>query len=377
MSCNIDLPFKEDILIVDDTPNNLRLLSQMLSQHGYEVRKALSGHMALTSAKAEPPDLILLDIRMPQMDGYQVCRSLKANPQTAEIPVIFISALDDVLDKVKAFEVGGVDYVTKPFQAAEVLARVEHQLNLQKLQKQLIEQNQQLEQSNRELEQFAYTISHDLQQPLQTITGFAKLIKLQYLSQLDPQIYQYLIRMEEAGERMQAFIQDLLTYSQAGNRTFVLQPVSCHRVLTQVLENLDCSIKNKAIEITNDAMPWVLGNEIQLVRLFQNLLSNAIKFTPPTAIACIHISVQLKDGLYLFGIRDNGIGIAPQHLERIFEVFQRLHDTQDYAGSGIGLATCKKIVKLHSGQIWAESVAGQGTTFYFTLMPADNPVLGW
>ncbi|NJL86656.1 MAG: response regulator [Leptolyngbyaceae cyanobacterium SM1_1_3] len=363
---------RENILIVDDTPDNLRLLSQMLSQHGYEVRKALSGPMALTSAKIEPPDLILLDIQMPQMDGYQVCEALKADAKTAEIPVIFISALDDVLDKVRAFAVGGGDYVAKPFQSAEVLARVQHQLSLQQLQRQMIEQNQQLEQSNRELEQFAYTLSHDLQQPLQTITGFAKLIKLQYQNQLDSQIAQYLIRMEAAGERMQAFIQDLLTYSQSSTCELDFQPVDCEQVLSQALENLDGLIKDKPVEIDRDLMPWVLGSEMQLVRLFQNLLSNAIKFVPLEAIARIKVSVQLTEGQYLFGVEDNGIGIAAEDLERIFDVFQRLHPTQVREGNGIGLATCKKIVKLHCGRIWAESAVGQGTTFYFTLMPAKD-----
>jgi len=137
---------KADILVVDDTPDNIRFLSIMLLKHGYNVRKALNGQMALTAVKTVLPDLILLDISMPRMDGYEVCKLLKEDPQTHSIPVIFISALDDVLDKVKAFEVGGVDYITKPFQLEEVLARIQTHLTIKNLRTQIQEQNTQLQQ---------------------------------------------------------------------------------------------------------------------------------------------------------------------------------------------------------------------------------------
>jgi PleD family two-component response regulator len=140
-------PPKADILIVDDTPENLRFLSTMLAEQGYEVRKALNGPMALATVQADPPDLILLDIKMPEMNGFEVCEQLKAQEKTGEIPVIFLSALDDVLDKVKAFNVGGVDYITKPFQFEEVLARVENQLSIRNLQKQLTQQKEAAEKS--------------------------------------------------------------------------------------------------------------------------------------------------------------------------------------------------------------------------------------
>ena len=143
---------KGDILIVDDMPDNLRLLSAMLQAHGYEVRKSINGPLAIKAAQLAPPDLILLDINMPEMNGYQVCKKLVADRRTCDIPVIFISALGEALDKVRAFEAGGVDYITKPFQLPEVLARIENQLTIRQLQKQLLHQAQQLQEKNRLLE---------------------------------------------------------------------------------------------------------------------------------------------------------------------------------------------------------------------------------
>ncbi|MDX2217267.1 MAG: response regulator, partial [Oculatellaceae cyanobacterium bins.114] len=228
-------PAKADILIVDDTPDNLRVLSAMLTNRGYEVRKALNGQRAIASVQSEPPDLILLDIKMPEMDGYEVCKRLKATPSPCEVPIIFISALDDALDKVRAFAAGGVDYVTKPFQEAEVLARIEHQLRIQRLQQQLVKQNEELHRSNQELEQFAYVVSHDLQQPLQSVTGFVRLLQLKYDTTLDETAQDYLNRIHETGNRMQRLIQDLLAYAQVGKQPQEFQKIDCNYILEQVL----------------------------------------------------------------------------------------------------------------------------------------------
>ncbi|MBE9229156.1 response regulator [Phormidium sp. LEGE 05292] len=359
--------FNEDILIVDDTPDNLRLLSAMLTKKGFEVRKALNGRSAIASAQADTPDLILLDIKMPEMEGYEVCQHLKADPKTRDIPVIFISALDDVMDKVRAFASGGIDYVTKPFQEAEVLARIENQLKIQRLQKKLLQQNEELARSNRELEQFAYVVSHDLQQPLQVITGFAKIMMLQYQNSLNETALDYLNRIFDSGGRMQRLIQDLLAYAQVGtpNQTFEL--IDCNLILEQVRENLQTAIAEKNVNLDYHFLPKVIGNEIQLIQLFQNLISNAIKFTNSEVSPKIKISATKLDCKWCFEIHDNGIGIDSQNFEQIFEAFHRTPSAKEFPGTGIGLATCKKIVENHQGEIWVESELNVGTTFYFTL----------
>ncbi len=359
--------FRGDILIVDDTPDNLRLLSAMLSNQGFEVRKALNGQRAIFSAQADPPDLILLDIKMPDMNGYQVCKQLKSDPKTREVPVIFISALDDALDKVQAFASGGIDYVTKPFQEIEVLARIENQLRIQQLQRQLVEQNAELARSNRELEQFAYIVSHDLQQPLQSVTGFAKLLTLKYQDDLDEMACEYISRIHSAGTRMQRLIEDLLTYAQVGKPNQDVDWIDCNLILEQVQENLQSAIADKQVNLHYDSLPTVKGNETQLIQLFQNLISNAIKFVRPDIIPAVSIRAIPQAQSCLFTIQDNGIGIEPQNLERVFEIFQRTQEARQYPGTGIGLATCKKIVENHHGRIWVESQVDKGTTFFFTL----------
>ncbi|MBE9110475.1 response regulator [Nodosilinea sp. LEGE 07298] len=373
-SINGDKGDKGDILIVDDTPDNLRLLSAMLGRHQLGVRKALTGQWAIAAAQVAPPDLILLDIKMPEMSGYEVCERLKADPATQAIPIIFISALDDAIDKVKAFAAGGADYITKPFQEAEVLARIAHQLELRRLQGQLVAQNAELVRSNRELEQFASVVSHDLQQPLQSILGYTKLIGLAWPDIQQSPAQPYLENILGASGRMQQMIQDWLAYAQAGQAQTLLAPIDGNVLLDQVRLNLKTALTDTEATLVYGDLPRVLGNEVQLMQLFQNLISNALKFAQPDTRPEITISVEPQPHAWQFGIHDNGIGIAAEHLGQIFEAFHRLHDAQTYPGSGIGLATCQKIVEHHGGRIWAESQLGLGTTFYVILqaVPSDG-----
>lgn len=369
-----DASVKGDILIVDDTPDNLRLLSAMLGRHQLGVRKALTGQWAIAAAQAAPPDLILLDIKMPEMSGYEVCQRLKADPITETIPVIFISALDDAIDKVKAFAAGGADYITKPFQEAEVLARIAHQLELRRLQAQLVAQNDELVRSNRDLEQFTSVVAHDLQQPLQSILGYTKLIGLAWPDIQQSPAQPYLENILEASGRMQRMIQDWLTYAQAGQAQPVMAPVDGNALIDQVMLNLKAAFTDTGAELICGDLPRVMGNEVQLMQLFQNLLSNALKFAKLGVQPQITVSVDPQPQAWRFGVHDNGIGISGEHLGEIFEAFHRLHSTQVYPGSGIGLATCQKIVAVHGGSIWAESQPGLGSTFYFTLqaVPGDD-----
>lgn len=223
-----------------------------------------------------------------------------------------------------------------------------------------------LARSNAELEQFAYVASHDLQEPLRAVTGYTQLLARRYAGQLDAKADEYIAFAVEGATRMQKLIQDLLLFSRIGRRAKAFGPVNLETVFETVVANLQVAIAENNAIITHSALPTVKGDPTQLVQLLQNIISNAIKYRsqdPPM----IHINAERQDGQWQVSIRDNGIGIDLKYAERIFLVFQRLHTREEYPGTGIGLAICKKIVDRHGGQIWVDSVPAEGSTFYFTI----------
>ncbi|ARV63323.1 histidine kinase [Nostocales cyanobacterium HT-58-2] len=265
-------------------------------------------------------------------------------------------------------------------------ANEELEIKVQQRTAELQKLNEELRNSNQQLEQFAYVASHDLQEPLRAVTGYTQLLEQEYQERLDQSAQEYITEIVEGAKRMQQLIQDLLAYSRVGTRGKEFVLTDCNSVLTQALRNLQIAIAQSNAIITHDPLPTVMADKTQLLQLFQNLIGNALKFRreePPQ----IHIGVfrgtgevgrentsvssptsyTLLENEFLFWIKDNGIGIKPQYLERIFEIFRRLHTRREFPGTGIGLAICKRIVERHSGHIWAESELGVGTTFYFTL----------
>ncbi len=234
--------------------------------------------------------------------------------------------------------------------------------------------NRELLQSNRELEQFAYVASHDLQEPLRMVSLFSQLLAQKYQDNLDEDTQTYIHYILDSASKMQQLIKDLLAYSQVGTsksrRNF--KPTDCDQVLQQVLQNLKVAIADYQATIHLTTLPTVIADEQQLVILFQNLICNAMKYCHPQSLPQVEIGVQALPQEWCFTVRDNGIGIKPEHFERIFKIFQRLHHDQEYPGTGIGLAICQKIVERHGGRIWVESEVNQGSTFYFTISKENN-----
>ena len=223
-----------------------------------------------------------------------------------------------------------------------------------------------LQRSNEELERFAYIASHDLQEPLRMVTSFTKLLSQRYSGQLDASADQIINFAVDGATRMQALINDLLMYSRVGTRKKPLEPVDCEALLQQVLANFQLLIEETGATIIKSSLPVIVGDKAQLLQLFQNLVNNAIKYRSDRSPQ-VEIGAELHNGQWLFWVKDNGIGIDPTHNERIFLIFQRLHTREKYAGTGIGLALCKRIVERHEGRIWVESEEGKGAKFYFTL----------
>jgi len=386
---------KESILIVDDTPANLQLLAVMLSEQGYKVRIAQDGTIALLSVESSLPDLILLDIMMPEINGYEVCSKLKASSLTKDIPIIFISALSEVFDKVKAFEVGGVDYITKPFQAQEVLARVEHQLQIRRLSQQLVEQNARLQQEvqrreiaevevrkslskEQELNQlksyFVSMVSHEFRNPLTTILGFTELIR-DFGQQLSEEKKQgYIRQIEEAARRMTALLNDVLSIGQAeaGKLEFNPKPLDVEEFCTDLVEEI--KLGNSVQPIIAFSGPSQLTkaclDKNLLRQILTNLLSNAIKYSPEGSTVIFDLVCQ--DEQAIFYIKDQGIGISPEDQQRLFESFHRGGNVGKISGTGLGLTIAKKAVDLHGGKIAVKSEVGVGTTFSVAI-PLNNP----
>jgi len=227
-----------------------------------------------------------------------------------------------------------------------------------------------LEISNKELEQFAYVSSHDLKEPLRMITSFLQLLQRRYADDLDEDANDFINYAVEGAKRLDMMINDLLKYSRIGSKEREFKYVYSEKIVETVLTNLKTLINNKNAIVTYDSLPIIYANEYQMIQLFQNLISNAIKYN--NNIPKVHISVVKKDKEYVFSIKDNGIGIDEDHLERIFTIFQRLHTREQYDGTGIGLAISLRILQQHGGKIWAESKPGKGSTFNFSIPIKTN-----
>jgi light-regulated signal transduction histidine kinase (bacteriophytochrome) len=234
-------------------------------------------------------------------------------------------------------------------------------------ERELVEKTTALARSNAELEQFAYVASHDLQEPLRMVSSYVQLFEKRYHGQVDEQADKYIRYAVEGAKRMQALIGGLLEYSRVGRQEEPTSNVDTEAALAHALSNLRSALEESRAEVTQDALPAVLGNGAQIAQVFQNLVSNAVKFRRAECVPRVHVSAERQDGTWRFGVRDNGIGIDPQYTERIFVIFQRLHTRAEYPGTGIGLSICKKVIERHGGRIWVDSKPGEGTTFFFTL----------
>ena len=363
-----------NILIVDDTPANLRLLSNMLAEQGYKVRSVINGQMALTATQASPPDLILLDIRMPEMNGYEVCERLKADEDTHDIPIIFISALDATQDKVKAFTVGGVDYITKPFQLEEVLARVETHLALRNLQKSLQREIIERDKLIAELDAYAHTVAHDLKNPLGALVGFSDMLETEYTELSDEQLLLCVNTIAKSARKMTNIIEELLLLASVRKMEDVkTEPLDMAAVVVEALDRLaDMIVGHQAEIITPEVWPAALGYGPWVEEIWVNYVSNGLKYggQPPQ----VEMGGKLLNepaGQVRFWVRDNGAGLSPDDQARLFIPFTQIHQARA-EGHGLGLSIVQRIVEKLGGQVGVESEEGQGSVFFFTLPSAEQ-----
>jgi two-component system sensor histidine kinase/response regulator len=387
------------ILIVDDNPQNLQVLGNMLRDHGYKPALAKSGFEALEFVQKRQPDGILLDILMPEMDGIETCRRLKAQEITRDIPVIFITGVADPWNKTRAFEAGGVDYITKPFQQEEVLVRVKAHLALRLMQKRLQAQNSQLRQeilgrerteaalqathnelqaknaellyANASKDKFFSILSHDLRNSFGVLLTYAEFLTTNFDICSQEELKANIEVLRTTAHKLSALLENLLTWSRLQRGAMEYQPseFDLKEIADENMLLFSSKAEQKQIRLTHTVPPntWVYADHHMIRTVLRNLVSNALKFT--NAGDTIEVLAAQVDDKVEVAVADTGIGIPQEALTKLFRIENKYSQkgTAGEEGTGLGLILCQELVKQNGGAIWVESEEGKGSTVKFTL----------
>lgn len=360
------------ILIVDDSPLNTKLLKFILDEAGYETIVTSNGEEGIAAVEAHQPDLLLLDVMMPDIDGFEVCRRIKEDPGNENLPIIFITALDQTEDIVKGFELGGVDYVTKPFNKKVLLVRIKNHIDLLKSRRKVERQAADLAASNRVKSRMFSIIGHDLRSPL----GSLKL-SLDFINRglIDPKKEDFkdtVIKLLKSTDEALNLLENLLGWAKSQSDALIVTPeeIPLREAIESVARLVKLNLDNKHIKITID-----IPEEIQVMAdlhmvnaIVRNLISNATKFTPSGGTITIK-AMEAQGEMVRVEVTDTGVGIPPENLDKIFNpnVQTTTEGTDKEGGSGLGLLLCQDFVQKNNGEIGVESTLGEGTTFAFTL----------
>jgi len=356
---------KNTLLIVDDVPANLKVLLLYLHDCHYEVMVARDGLDALEKVRYSKPDLILLDIMMPRMDGFETCRHLKSDSKIKDIPVIFMTALTDTESKMKGFEIGAVDYITKPFQHEEVLARVSVHLELKNLQYALKQQNISLQQQNEELDAFAHTIAHDLKNPLNAISNLTGLLSDNLTNFPTEKVQEMLQIVERSSHDMFNIIKSLLLLASARIEEVEMTPLNMSEIVEKAQQRLIHFIEEYQSEIIiQKNWATAYGYAPWIEEVWVNYISNALKYggRPPR----LELGSDKEGNFARFWVRDNGKGLTKEEQSCLFVPFTRISQVR-VEGHGLGLSIVDRVIKKCGGKVGVESQLGQGSTFYFSL----------
>jgi len=412
-----------EILIVEDSPTQAQKLQYILDQKGYPVTLAANGVLALAAARQNKPTLIISDVMMPEMDGYELCRQVKSDPDLADVPVILVTTLSDPRDVILGLECRADNFILKPYDERYLLGRVQFVLinremrqtdqpgmgleiyfegqrhfitadrlqilnlllstyeaamrrnrelslaqdALQRTNSELLQRTAELEAANKDLEAFSYSVSHDLRGPLRAINGFSAILLEDHAAELSPDARQLLTTVIDTAKQMNALIEDLLRFSRLGTQSLSKKPVNIANLVHEVLDELGRDREGRQIEIQLGDLPDCVGDHALIKQLFVNLLSNAFKFTGHREKAVIEIGCAEDHGSNIYFVRDNGAGFDVSKARQLFGVFQRFHSQHEFEGTGVGLSIVQRIVVRHGGRIWAEAEVEKGAVFHFIL----------
>lgn len=374
---------KRLVLLIEDERTQRVVLRTALERDGFEVEEAEDGVRGLQAFASVQPDIVLLDVRMPDMDGFAVCSALRRQPRGNRVPILMLTVLNDIESINRAYEVGATDFITKPVAWAVLGHRLRYMLrasdafqDLAKSEAELVRRvaertaelemaNVNLEVANRELEAFTYSVSHDLRAPLRAINGFAALLSANEMTALSPAGQDLLGRVVANATRMDQLINDMLEFSRVTRATLKGRNVDLHSLAKEIAEELRNI--NPAAEVEIGPLPAVNGDRAMLRQVLANLIGNALKYSAKKDQPRIEIGATLSEGETIYFVRDNGAGFDMRYAGNMFKLFRRLHTESEFPGTGVGLVIVKRIIERHGGKVWAESTLGEGACFHFTL----------
>jgi len=371
------------LLVVDDEVRQMTALCNTLRDQGYETTGFSAGQPALEALRSTKFDLLLTDLMMPEMDGITFLRAALALDPT--LVGVVMTGHGTIETAVEAMKSGALDYILKPFKLSAVIPVLSRAMTVRRLRlenavleqrvrertKQLEAANSALEDANKELEAFSYSVSHDLRAPLRHVDGFAQMLASRYKDQLPEAAHGLLAKVCNGAQRSQQLIDDLLNFSRLGRQPLQKRQVSLSELVAEVLREHQGEREGRQVDVSVDALPDIQGDYALLKQVFVNLISNALKFTRKRERAVIRIAVEDAGEQWHFFVQDNGAGFDMQYAEKLFGVFQRLHREDQFPGTGVGLSIVQRIIHRHGGRIWAEAEVDKGATFHFTLPKAS------
>jgi len=352
-----------EILLVDDTPEHIETAVTVLRENNFRVRIATKGSTAFKLIEQHQPDLILLDVYMPEMDGFEICRIIKTDSDLSSIPIIFLTSSNDAESIKNGFELGAQDYVVKPFNTSELLARVHTHIKLKK-------QTESLLQANHELDSFCYTVAHDLKAPLLSLSKLTEYLALDYSDRLDIEGRELIDNIQDKSKEMIQLVNHLLELSRLSEMPMNIEPINLKQLFWEVFNELIKLEPQRSVEFTVKPLPIIQGDPVMIKQLVINILTNALKYTRNRKKAHIKAASIENETEFIISVEDNGAGFDMRYASRLFSVFQRLHSQNEFEGSGVGLAIVQKILKRHHGLAWMTGKVDDGAMFSFSFRKA-------